>query len=140
MGVKLKENQSFGPLGQPGVVSQIFWPLEGGLPIVFLVKSGKSRDLEIQVSFFRIFCPRREDPRLVIHLKSGKLDPWKNRCCFSGFFAPGGLPVACNPFEIRLRGEGQEVIWDHLFDIVWTFSDFFQDCDPVFLGCSGTMK
>ena len=48
----------------------------------------KNGSLEKQVSFFRIFCPRREDPRLVILLKSGKLDPWKKRVHFFRLFCP----------------------------------------------------
>ena len=38
----------------------------------------------------RLLLPPESCPRLVILLKAGKLDPWKNRFRFSEFFAPGG--------------------------------------------------
>ena len=37
---------------------------------------------EFQVSFFRFVLPPEGCPRLVIPLKSGKLDPWNRRCHF----------------------------------------------------------
>ena len=76
--------------GKTGIVFQNCSSPEGGPPARNPLKIRKIGPLEKQVSFFGIFCPRRAAPRLVIHLKSGKLDPWKNRCRFSDLFAPGG--------------------------------------------------
>ena len=41
-----------------------------------------------RVSFFRIFCPRREDPRLVILLKSQKIGPLEKQVSFFKIFCP----------------------------------------------------
>ena len=85
-------------------------PPEGGPPARNPLKIQKIRPLEKQVPFLRFFCPRREDPRLVVHLKFG------------------------------FGGRDKGLLWGHFFDMFRIFSDFFQGCSPVFLGCSGTMK